>query len=158
MPTTTHIQRLVGEALAAALSDYEFSGDIKSIDATWRRIPDYQLEDLGTLKCSVTPGPVTVNSNDAPRRCDFFEPVVGISIAKHVGSESEIQQLEDLNMEIIDAIRSYLIVLNGLPAACDWTDIALPMPFDRDALTDRNVFFSQIEVTYRVPMDKVTPS
>jgi hypothetical protein len=156
MPSTTHIHRLVGEALATALSGFTFPGPITSVDAVWRRIPDYQLEDLGTLKVSVTPGPITVNSNDAPRRCDFFEPVLGVVLAKHIGSEAEIADLEDLNMAIIDAIRSYQLQLSGLPASCDWTDIALPTPFDREALTERNVFFSQIEITYRIPIDKVT--
>jgi hypothetical protein len=78
-----------------------------------------------------------------------------VVIARHVGSESDIEQLEDLNMAIMDAIRSHIVDPEGAPDGTDWTEMALPMPFDPDSLRDRNVFNSQIEVTYLVPKDKV---
>lgn len=103
MPTLAHIQRLVATELAAALSDATWTTAIPEISATFRRVPDYQLEDLGTLKVSVVPGPIGVNQNDQgqPRGADFFDIGVGIVIAKHVGSEQEIADLEDLNMAIV---------------------------------------------------------
>lgn len=158
MPADPHIQRLLGQKLAEALSEYSWPGTLSTIAAAWRRKPDYDLADLGTLKVSVVPGPVTINQRGQnPRGCDFFELTVGIVIAKHVGSEQEIQDLEDLNQAIMDAIRSELIVLEDLEAA-DWLDIGQPVPYDAEALQERNVFLSQIEVTYSVPMDKLAPS
>jgi hypothetical protein len=157
MPADPHIQRLVGQKLAEALSDYDWPGAIPSIEAAWRRKPDYGLADLGTLKVSVVPGPVQINQRQsAPRGADFFELTVGIVIAKHVGSEPEIQDLEDLNQAIMDAIRSELLPLADLEAA-DWLDIAQPVPYDAEVLQERNVFLSQIEVTYMVGMNKLDP-
>lgn len=156
MPTPSHVQRLVADELATALSAHTWTEAIAEITAVFRRVPDYQLEDLGTLKVSVVPGPINVNTNDQgqPRGADMFEVGVGIVLAKHVGSEQEIADLEDLNMAIVDAIRSYHITLSGIPYA-DWTDISIPSPYDRDALTERNVFLSQIEVMFLVPQDKL---
>ena len=156
MPTTSHIQRQVATALASALSDYSWTEAFPNISATVRRVPDYQLEDLGTLKVSVVPGPVGVNQNDQgqPRGSDFFEVGVGIVVAAHVSDEQGISDLEDLNMAIVDAIRSYHVTLAEMPYA-DWTDISIPTPYDREALTERNVFLSQIEVMFLVPQDKV---
>lgn len=156
MPTTAHIQRLVATELATALSAATWTEAIPALESTFRRVPDYQLEDLGTLKVSVVPGPIAVNQNDQgqPRGSDFFDIGVGIVLAKHVGSEQEIADLEDLNMAIVDAIRSYHVTLSGMPYA-DWTDISIPTPYDREALTERNVFLSQIEVMWMVPQDKL---
>lgn len=156
MPTAAHIQRLVADELATALSTYTWTESIPEITATFRRVPDYQLEDLGTLKVSIVPGPVSVNQNDQgqPRGADFFEVGVGIVLARHIGSDEEIADLEDLNMAIVDAIRSYHITLANLDNS-DWTDISIPVPYDREALTERNVFLSQIEVMFLVPQDKV---
>lgn len=157
MPADPHIQRTIGQQLAAAMSDYAWPGNITTIDAVWRRKPDYELEDLGTLKVSVVPGPVQLNQRmQQPRGADFFELTVGIVVAKHVGSEQEIEDLEDLNQAIIDAIRSKLLSLQGLEAA-SWIEIAQPVPYDQDVLVNRNVFLSQIEVTYTVALNKLQP-
>ena len=158
MPTDPHLSRKIGTGLAEAISDYTWTTALPEITAVYRRTPDYQLEDLGTLKVSIVPGPVQVNqaTERAPRGCDFFEITLGIVIAGHVGSESDIEQLEDLNQAIIDAIRSHVVEPENAPEGTDWSELALPMPYDRDALQDRNVFMSQIEVTYLVPKDKIT--
>ena len=157
MPSTPHIQRLLGQKLAAAMSAYAWPGSIDTITAEWRRKPDYGLPDLGTLKVSVVPGPVQMNQRQQqPRGLDFFELTVGIVVAKHVGTEQEIQDLEDLNMAIMDAIRSELLPLEDLEAA-DWLDIGQPVPYDAEVLQERNVFLSQIEVTYMVGMNKLAP-
>ena len=157
MPTDPHLSRQIGTGLAAAMSDHTWTDSLPAITAVYRRTPDYKLEDLGTLKVSVVPGPVAVNQANerAPRGCDFFEITLGVVIAKHVGSEDDIADLEDLNQAILDAIRSHIVEPEDAPEGTDWSELALPMPYDRDALQDRNVFMSQIEVTYLVPKDKV---
>lgn len=155
MPADPHIQRTIGQQLAAAMSGYTWPGNIETIQAVWRRRPDYDLEDLGTLKVSVVPGPVQLNSRmQQPRGADFFELTVGIVVAKHVGGEQEIEDIEDLNQAIIDAVRSGRLSLEGLEAA-SWLEIAQPVPFDQEVLVNRNVFLSQIEVTYAVAVNKL---
>lgn len=157
MPTT-NIQRLAGDDLADALSAYTFPGTIDSIEAVWRRVPDYAVEALGTLQVSVTPGPYEVNqANDAPRGSDFFEPTIGIVIAKTVSSEQEIADLEELVQGIVDAIRSYHVTLASFDGSSDWREIAVPVPFDREMLAERNVFLAQISVTWMIGVDKSTP-
>lgn len=157
MPTTTtNVQRLAGDDLATALSAYTFPGAIDTIEALWRRVPDYTADDLGTLKVSVTPGSYEINQQEqAPRGADFFEPTLGIVIAKSVDGEEEITQLEELVQNVVDAIRSYHIVLASFADSSDWRDIAVPVPFDRDMLTERNVFLAQISVTWWIGVEKV---
>lgn len=157
MPADPHIQRLIGQKIAAAMSAYTWPGAIPTIAAAWRRKPDYGIEDLGTLKVSVVPGPVQTNQRERqPRGCDFFELTVGIVLAKSVTTEQEIQDLEDLNQAIIDVIRSELLTLDGLEAA-NWVEIGQPVPYDADYLQNQHVFLSQIEVTYTVPINKLPP-
>lgn len=158
MPTPAHIQRLVATQLASAMSAKTWTTAVPSIEATFRRVPDYGLEDLGTLKVSVIPGPIALNTRDPqPRGCDLCQVTVGVVLAKTVNSEAEIGDLEDLNQAVFDQIRSELVPLAGLPNGAEWVEITLPTPFDRDALTDRNVFMSQMEITYQVPLDKLQP-
>lgn len=162
-----HIQRITGQALADGLSGYTFDGTITSIAAAYRRRPDYTVEDLGSLKISVVPGPLGTgsSSSSAPptfgatvsRGTDFYTATFGIVLAKHVGSEAEIEDLEDLNQGIMDAIRSNLVDMPGALPGTDWSDFGQPMPFDAEALDDRNVFISQIEVTYTIPVERIRP-
>ena len=154
MPTAvpTHVQRVVANELAAALTAYSWPGDIPAISAAFRRVPDYSVEDLGTLKVSVVPGPVQIRT--ATRSDDMFDVSVGIVLAKLLSSEADIADLEDLNMAIIDAIRSEKITLQNLPSGADWSTIELPVPYDRESLTERNVFLSQLEITFQVPVEK----
>jgi hypothetical protein len=158
MPTTTNIQRTAGDDLATALSAYTFAGTIDSIEAVWRRVPDYDVEALGTLQVSVTPGPYEVNqAQEAPRGSDFFEPTLGIVVAKSVTNEQEISDLEELVQGVVDAIRSYHITLTSFESSSDWREITVPVPFDRDMLAERNVFLAQISVTWMIGVDKVQP-
>lgn len=155
-PTDPHLSRNVCTELATALSSHTWTTAIPAVTATFRRMPDYGLEDLGSLKVSVVPGQVTVNQTEPqPRGADFFEVTVAVVLAKHVGSEQEVADLEDLNMAIVDAIRSYQVTLSGITNA-DWTDISIASPYDPQALSERNVFLSQTAVTFWVPRDKAT--
>lgn len=148
----THIQREVGQQLAAALSAHVFTGAISSVQAVYRRYPDYEIADTATLKVSVVPGPFSMKPNT--RGNDEFEPMIGIVMAKHITEEDEIDSLEDLAQQIADAVRGYQVVVADVGSAVDWREIAIPVPFDLDMLRDRSVYLSQIEVTYSVFLDK----
>jgi hypothetical protein len=151
MPGTTHIQRDLGELLAEQLA-----AALGGPAVAYRRRFDYRLEDLGTLKVAVVPGPIGVGPTgdvpQAPRGCDYFSLTYGIAIGRHVGSDAEIEECEDLCQSIMDAIRSDHLELGE---SVDWVDFGQPMPFDADQLEERSVFMSHIEVTYMVPASKV---
>jgi hypothetical protein len=157
-------QRTIGEAIASDLSAHTYAGSITEIEAVYRRRPDYQLEDLGELKVSVVPGPIqhvsagqSTFGSGMTRGSDALNFTFGIVVAKHVGSEADMQELEDLNEQILDLIRSHLLPLAAAPAGIHWIDFSQPMPFDPEALGDRSVFMSQIEVTYSVSVDRIVP-
>lgn len=158
MSSSAHVQREIGQALASGLSAQAFAGAISSVNAVYRRRADYQLEDLGSLKCSVVPGPVGVGPNgdapQAPRGMDFLSITYGVVVAKHVASEADIEACEDLMQGIMDAIRSDHM---DLGPGVDWMDFGQPVPFDQDSLEDRSVFLSQIEVTYMIGLAKLAP-
>jgi hypothetical protein len=85
---------------------------------------------------------------------EIAEVTVGIVIAKHVSGETDIAQMEDLEQEIMDAIRANAIVMTNVPDSTDWTEIANPVPYDPEALDARNVFLGQVTVTFKVPLDR----
>jgi hypothetical protein len=155
MPTL-NVQRLAGTDLAAALSAHAFPGAIPSVSAVWRRVPDYQADDLGTLKVSVTPGVVEINQRDQPtREMDFFYPSLGIVIAKSISTDAEADDLDELVQHIVDAIRSYHVGLESFDNSTDWLEIAVPVPFDREMLNERKVFLAEINVVWMVGIEKV---
>jgi hypothetical protein len=157
MPTLSpHISRNVAKQLAAALSAFTW-GSVAGgvIVAAMQRKPDYGLEDLGMLRVSVVPGPYTMKTET--KGLEVADATTGIVVAKHVGSEAEIDALEDLCQEIVDAIRSNYIKPTGLPAGTDWTEVGNPLPYDPELLEARNVFMAQIAVQWDVPVDKWVP-
>lgn len=155
MPTL-NVQRVAGTDLAAALSAYTFPGAISTVEAVWRRVPDYGAEDLGVLKVSVTPGTLEVNQRDQPtREMDFFYPNLGIVIAKSIVSDADVDDLDELVQHIVDAIRSYHVALASFDNSTDWLEIAVPVPFDREMLNERKIFLAEINVVWMVGMEKV---
>jgi hypothetical protein len=148
-----HISRRVATALATALSAKSWTSLGGTTEVAMRRRPDYGLEDLGSLIVSVVPGPVAYTTET--RQMETAEVTVGVVVAEHVGSDAEIQKLEDFQQEIVDAIRSGAVAPAGLADGTDWTEIANPVPYDPEQLETRNVFLGQITVTYTIPMDRV---
>ena len=151
-----NVQRRIGIALASAITAHEFAGAIESVTATYRRRPDYRLDQIGSLSVSVSPGPVAVGNQPAPRGADFFDLTFGVVLAKSVASESDIEQLEDLNQELMDGLRSDLFTLGDVPPGVEYRELTQVMPFDAATLEERSVFLSQIEVAYTGPLDKVS--
>lgn len=162
MPAIHSVQRQVGIALATALSEHTYSGTIDEIEAVYRRRPDYGVEDLGTLKVSVVPGPFQSSApstfNAGPTRgMDYVTVTYGVVLAKHVGDESEMEELEDLAQEIMDVVRSDILTLEDVPDGVQWSEFGQPMAFDPDALGDRSVWMSQVELAFTVPLARLSP-
>jgi hypothetical protein len=154
MPTLfPHISRNLAKQLAAALSAYTW-GSVPggTLDVKMQRKPDYSLEDLGYLRVSVVPGAYTMKTET--RGMEVADATVGIVVAQHVGSDAEIETLEDICQEIVDAIRSNYIKPTGLPEFTDWTEVGIPLPYDPELLEARNVFMAQIATQWDVPVDK----
>jgi len=149
-----HISRVLASRLAVALSAHTWESVGGTVDVQMRRKPDYGLEELGTWLVSTVPGPVTFTTTT--RRMEIAEVTVGIVIARHIGSESDIAACEDFEQEVIDAIRSGLVYPTSIPEDSDWTEVANPVPYDPESLDARNVFLGQVTVTYQIPMDRVT--
>jgi len=155
MPDAVAIE--ISDALAAGLAAYEFSAPYASIPAKRVYVPDYEGPELRTLKVSVVPA--TVETERSSRGQDLFTHEVMVVVARMVdGSNQEIDELANLCQEIVDAIRSDLLVMPSMPANAHYFGAAMQTTFDRDSLTDRRVFLSQIAVTYRVPRDHLTPT
>jgi hypothetical protein len=154
MPTLfPHISRNLAKQLAAALSAYTWgSVPSRTLDVKMQRKPDYSLEDLGYLRVSVVPGAYTMKTET--KGMEVADATVGIVVAQHVGSDAEIEALEDICQEIVDAIRSNYIKPTGLPEFTDWTEVGIPLPYDPELLEARNVFMAQIATQWDVPVDK----
>lgn len=154
MPYSIAVQ--IADALAAGLSEYTFSSPYASIEATRRYVPDYEARELSTIKVSVVPGPVETERGS--RGMDLFTQQVMVVIGKTVdGSNGDIDALTNLGQEIMDAIRSDLLVIEGMPESAKYFACSMEVQFDRDSLTEKRVFLAQIDVTYRVPRYVIEP-
>jgi hypothetical protein len=153
MPTLPHLSRNLAKQLAAALSAFQWDTvPGGTLDVKMQRKPDYSLEDLGYLRVSVVPGAYTMKTET--KGMEVADVTVGIVVAQHVGSDAEIEALEDICQEIVDAIRSNYILPTGLPQFTDWTEVGIPLPYDPELLDARNVFMAQIATQWDVPVDK----
>jgi hypothetical protein len=144
----------IADALAAGLSAYTFSEPYESITAVRSYVPDYEATELKTLKVSVVPGPV--ETERASRGQELFTQQVSVVIGKLVdGTNEDIDALTLLGQEIIDAIRSEVLVTTGMPEEAHYFAASMEVQFDRDSLTKRRIFLAQIDVTYRVPRPRI---
>lgn len=151
----SHISRVMATRLAAALSARQWKTlGYTTITATMRRKPDFDLEDLGTLVISVVPGPVSYTTET--RGMELAEVTIGVVIARHVASEAQIAEAEDLEQEILDALRVGAVLPTQVPQDTDWGEVANPIPYDPEQLETRNVFMGQVTITYKVPLDRDT--
>lgn len=150
------IEILIADSLAESLSLAEFAGDIGSVTAVRKFVPDYEAADLGTLKVSVVPGATEVSN--LTHGADLFEVEIHVVIAKRFTTDAELDDLVDLRTQIVDAIRSKTLPAStpAMPNGVVWMGITNQTTFDRDALTDRRVFLADIAVVYRRSQAKVT--
>ena len=150
MPDSMAVQ--IADALATGLSSYTFS--YGPLDAVRRYVPDYEARELVSLKVSVVPGPA--ETERGARGSDMFTHSAMVVIGRQTdGSNAEIDDLTNLCEEIMDAIRSEILVTTGMPSNARYSAIAMQTSFDRDSLTDRRIFLAQIDVTYRVLRDHI---
>jgi hypothetical protein len=144
----------LADALAAGLNSHAFYAPYASLGAVRRYVPDADGASLDTLTVSVVPGPYEIDHTQA-RGFDLFSHSTYVVLAKHVQPD-ELDGLMQLQQQVADVVRSKILVMPSMPSGAVWWSVAVQTSFDRDALTDRRLFLSQIEVVYRVPRDTLT--
>lgn len=149
------IEILICDSLADSLSKFTFPGDIKTIAAVRRIVPDEVTENLDTLQVSVVPGEVDVSNHT--HGADLFEPTVHVVIAKRFDTDAELDSLYDLRSDIVDAIRSKALPAStpAMPAGTHWMSIQNVVTFGRDQVANMRTFLADIAVVYRRSQEKV---
>jgi hypothetical protein len=155
MPPTTHIQRTIGETIAAGLSSLTLPGDIDSVVATYGEIPDHSIENIPSLRVTVVSGPLAVGSTDfgnAPRGMQFWTARIGIVVQCPVENDDDIKRCEGLCQDLMDALADEHV---DLPEGCDWGgEIEQPIKFDVEEARNRRLFVSQIVASYHLARQK----
>jgi hypothetical protein len=149
------IEILICDSLADSLSKFTFPGDIKTIAAVRRIVPDEVTENLDTLQVSVVPGEVDVSNHT--HGADLFEPTVHVVIAKRFNTDAELDSLYDLRSDIVDAIRSKALPASTppMPNGTHWMSIQNVVTFGRDQVANMRTFLADIAVVYRRSQEKV---
>lgn len=146
------VELIAAKSLADSLSRTVFAGEAwPRIDASVLYVPDYQSEDLASLKVSVVPGDIDIGLYEA-RGGDLHEPKIHVVIAKRFTNDQELASLVSLRAAIQDKIRSKTLEPSTppLPDGYHWYGMNVATTYDRDQLTTQRVFLADIEVTYRV--------
>jgi len=149
------IEILICDSLADSLCKFTFPGDIKTITAVRRIVPDEVTENLDTLQVSVVPGEVDVSNHT--HGADLFEPTVHVVIAGRFDTDAELDSLYDLRSDIVDAIRSKALPAStpAMPPGTHWMSIQNVVTFGRDQVANMRTFLADIAVVYRRSQEKV---
>jgi hypothetical protein len=149
------IEILICDSLADSLSKFVFPGEITTVSAVRRIIPDDVTADIDTLKVSVVPGELDVTNHT--HGADLFEPTVHVVIAKRFSSDAELDALYDLRSNIVDAIRSKALPASEppMPRGTSWYSIQNVVTFGRDQVADMRTFLADIAVVYRRAQEKI---
>jgi hypothetical protein len=150
------IEILIADSLADSISRHTFDGAISKVTAVRRFVPDFQGEDVSTLKVSVVPGECEISNHT--HGADLFESSIHVVIAKRIEDDTDIDDLVDLRTGISDAIRSKTLPASvpAMPSGVVWVSIANTVTFQPDQLTNHRVFMGEITVAYRRAQAKVT--
>lgn len=149
------IEILIADSLAKSLTAHTFPGVISRIQAVRKLVPDFQGEDVTSLRVSVVPGPCEVSNHT--HGADLFEMETHVVVAKRIDDDTEIDDLIDLRSNILDAIRSKSLPPSTppMPDGTVWQGITNQVTFDRDQITGHRVFVADVTVTYRRAQAKV---
>ena len=150
------IEILIADSLADSLTRATFDGAVLTVPAIRRFVPDFQGDDVETLKVSVVPGECDVTNHT--HGADLFEATVHVVIAKRIASDADIDDLVELRTNIVDAIRSKALPesVPPMPSGVHWVSIANAVTFAPDQITNHRVFQGEITVTYRRAQAKLS--
>jgi len=150
------IEILIADSLAGSLTAATFPGTISDITAVRTYVPDYTTEELSNLKVSVVPGGTEVTPHT--HGADLFELEIHVVIGKRIDTDADIDDLNELRTNIVDAIRSRTLPASTppMPTGVAWMNCSNATTYERDQLTGSRVFLGDIVVTYRYANAKVT--
>jgi hypothetical protein len=151
-PPAVEVQ--IADAIVAGINSYTFTSPYAQVTAVRRDVPDYEGQELKTLQVSVV---CPSEEMEQARGGDVFAYTTTIVIAKHVTSQTDIDNLRRLRQEMVDGIRSNLMQINGLPEGTYFVRSYTQTAFDRDALSDRRVMLASIAVEHRLFRSRLEP-
>jgi hypothetical protein len=133
----------VAELVADALNE---SGLLSSLSAEVLALPEFQLDEMGTMHVTVVPvafGPFEMIS----RGQDISDCSMEISIQQRVSNiESDTREL----CSFVQQIAQYLTRKNlGNRAAC-WRSTMIEPLYDSESLREKRLFVSVIRLVYEV--------
>lgn len=147
MPVEQAIEVQIADAIVSGLNACRFSPPYSQITAVRRDVPDYEGPELKSLQVSVV---CPREEMEPVRHGDMVTYTTTIVIARHVSSQTDIDNLRRLRQEVVDMIRSGVVVMSGLPEECRFVRAATETAFDRDALSDRRVMLASVAVEHRL--------
>lgn len=136
------IAEAVKDSLNAA-PDGTFS---QSFTATRAYDPLWELEDLGTLRVTVTPASYDSTAADRARNQD--ELTVHVAIQKHLGDDWLTNTAPDALMDFVQEIADYLD--RKAMASAAWIRTQTLAPYSVAHMRQQNVFTAVLALTYRI--------
>ncbi len=136
------IAEAVKDSLNAA-PDGTFS---QSFTATRAYDPLWELEDLGTLRVTVTPASYDSTAADRARNQD--ELTVHVAIQKHLGDDAQANTVPDALMDLVQEIADYLD--RTAQGDAQWLRTQVLTPYSVAHWRQKNAFTAVLAVTYRL--------
>jgi hypothetical protein len=137
-------------SLAARLSAATYTAAYPQISAQEAYLPNYDLEQMSSLRVSVIPRDVEISTTS--RGAEQHDYSVAIVLAKRTdGSAEQIRDLLGLVEKICDLVRSDampLVQAEPWPGLT-WWRLQLDPVWSQEHLEERRIFFTAIAVQYR---------
>lgn len=148
------INRLT-DSLAARLSAATYTATYSTLSAEKAYMPNYDLEDMDTLKVSVIPREVIISTTS--RGAEQHDYTLSVVLAKRTGgTTAEIDNLLELVENIVDHLRSDdlpTVSEYPWPSEATWFGVGLDPVWSQEHLEERRVFFTAINVQYRAVLN-----
>lgn len=147
------------QSLAARLSAAEFTAEYPEIAVQQAYLPQYDNEQMSSLKVSVLPREVEIAKTG--RGAEQHDYTLAIVLAKRTdGSTAQVDALLSLVEKICDLLRSDAMPqVDGAPwpAEAKWWALALDPVWSQEHLEERRIFFTAINVQYRAILPHAEP-
>lgn len=139
------------KSLAARLSAAEYTTAYPTISAQQAYLPQYDNEQMTSLRVSVLPREVEIEKTG--RGAEQHDYTIAIVLAKRTdGSTAQVDDLLGLVEKICDLLRSDAmpqVEAAPWPAEAKWWALGLEPVWSQEHLEERRIFFTAINVQYR---------
>lgn len=145
------------KSLADRLTLGEYTAAYPTIVAKQAYLPQYDNEQMGSLKVSVLPREVEIQKTG--RGAEQHDYTLAVIVAKRTdGSTEQVDELLSLVEKICDLLRSDAMPQSEdypWPAEAKWWALALEPVWSQEHLEERRIFFTAIQVQYRAILPHV---